>query len=376
MKANVIANMTGGQSLHQNESSKRSILAPSSQKKNISSTGNEPMFPSLHPFTASIAGGKRGSNSLMAANDKDAARGSVSLSRRDMSVLGEGSTRSPLKSLDPIKSTHSENSQRSKNSGGAPALKSSKLATKGYSQTLFISQLVNRDNIVMLNKLYPSQQKYALLYDIDTRIQKMVFPRDFLANERQNLSICEYILEILKSIQQCESNLLSKLNIVKKSFSCSSLIGCLFERNDFKMFEMIVKYFFLKFPLVKVSNYNSAMLCGEIISLVLKESENVKSFFSQYKRKFYMLIGDHILYLMKLIITSYTNINEVTVTSSHMKLNKVIGRHNIILIQLLHYVVKYERIFQKDYLKLVSEYAWEITLDWFFTYGYELLNNL
>ena len=112
---------------------------------------------------------------------------------------------------------------------------------KAYSKTLFVPQLFVKENVFMLNKLYPTQQKFFTSNDIDIRIQSMVFPKDFTKNETFNRRVAEYYYEIAKHIEQSESNLLKKLGVVKKNLSCAFLVNTLMERNDFALFTSTLK---------------------------------------------------------------------------------------------------------------------------------------
>jgi len=112
---------------------------------------------------------------------------------------------------------------------------------KAYSKTLFVPQLFVKENVFMLNKLYPTQQKFFTSNDIDIRIQSMVFPKDFTKNETFNRRVAEDDYEIAKHIEQSESNLLKKLGIVKKNLSCAFLVNTLMERNDFALFTSTLK---------------------------------------------------------------------------------------------------------------------------------------
>lgn len=113
--------------------------------------------------------------------------------------------------------------------------------TKNFSRTLFIPQMFNRENLGLYTKFYPTQQKFATLTDIDAATLKMNFPSDYVANETYNKAVCDYFLEIFRHIESSERSLLLKLKVIKKSIQCTSLIASLFERNDFRLFESILK---------------------------------------------------------------------------------------------------------------------------------------
>ena len=225
------------------------------------------------------------------------------------------------------------------------------------------------------------------LTDIDFATLKMSFPADYIANEAFNKAVCDYFLEVFRHIEQSEKSMLLKLGIVKKSISCTNLVVALFERNDFKLFEGFLKvgaldqYFFLKLPLIRVSSENSAIVCGEIVVIALRASNRDDSFFREYRKKFYEIVSDYLYYLIRLILSSYSLPTERSVTSNHLKvgssdqLSKVIGRHNVLLVEVLQYGVKWDKSYKRDFIANVNEMVWEITMDWFFTYAYSLFRS-
>ena len=106
----------------------------------------------------------------------------------------------------------------------------------------------------------------------------MIFPKDYIQNEKFNNSVCSIFLEIVKQIECSEFSILSKLGVHKRTMSYTNLVTTLLERNDFRLFSMLVRYFLLKLPMIKISTDNSAMICGDIITRLLSLSLKEKSF--------------------------------------------------------------------------------------------------
>lgn len=135
------------------------------------------------------------------------------------------------------------------------------------------------------------------------------------------------------------------------------------------------KYFYLKLPLIRISSENSAMICGEIVSIVLKMSNRDDSFFREYRKKLYEILDAYVYYLVRLILSSYSLPTERHVTSSNLKvknlykLSKVVGRHNILLLEILSFGVKWDKVYRRGFIENINEMVWEITMDWFFNYG-------
>lgn len=136
----------------------------------------------------------------------------------------------------------------------------------------------------------------------------------------------------------------------------------------------MIQYFYLKLPLVRLSSDNSAVTCGEIVLVALKNSCRDDSFFREYRKKFYEIVCEYVYYLTRLIITSYSLPTErqtasLKVATRLTQTNKVVGRHNVMLVEVLGFGVKWDGKYGRGFIANVNEMVWEITLDWFFTYG-------
>lgn len=77
-------------------------------------------------------------------------------------------------------------------------------------------------------------------------------------------------------------------------------------------------------PLVKINTDNSSLLCGDIISMILKSASSNRSFMREYRKKLYEILAENSLHLARLIISSYTSPVDRSITSSNMK----VGRHD------------------------------------------------
>lgn len=173
-------------------------------------------------------------------------------------------------------------------------------------------------------KICRVKQDLTSLTDIDHLSNSMVFPSDYLKNEKFNYSVLEYFKEIFKHIEQTENNLLVHLKVTKKNINCSNLLIALFERNDFQLFEGFIKvaldnkYFYLRVPAVRINLDNSAMLCGEIVCIILKLANVEGSFMREYRKKIYEIINDQIYHLIRLIMSSYTVPIDKSIQSSNL----------------------------------------------------------
>jgi hypothetical protein len=47
----------------------------------------------------------------------------------------------------------------------------------------------------------------------------------------------------------------------------------------------------------------------------------------------------------------------------------VLGRHNLYLVEILSFAVKWDSQYRRGFIASVCEFVWEIAMDWFFTYA-------
>ena len=324
-------------------------------------------------------------------------RGSFSLSRKDqadhhqklgksldlqyISVPTDTSARSGHTPAGSVPSSHHGPASRYTLHTG-----NSKPAARTFSTTLFVSQLLCKENTSVLAPLYPSQTKFATLTEFDRTSAQMSFPQDYTEGEHHSLPTCEFLLEILKCTQAAESAFLTKLKVSKKTHSPLQLCVTLFERNDFSVFQSILLHCYAYFPLIKVSAHNSAIVAGEFICLCLKLSEIETSFLKQYRRKFHAILVENFSYLQRLIITSFTlpkdgpmssgvqpaavpvGAGSVPAAGSLAAQLPKSGKHQVILMKLLAYILRWEGTFQRKVYPQLSEFVWEICLEWFYAY--------
>ena len=256
-----------------------------------------------------------------------------------------------------------------------------------FSTTLFIPQLLCRENIAVLSALYPSQTKFATLTEFDRSCTQMSFPKDFLEGEQHSVATTEFLLEILNCIQASESSFLTKLKVSKKTQNPTQLCITLFERNEFSVFQSLLLHCYSRYPLIRLLQHNSAILAGQFVCQCLKLSEMDTSFLKQYRRKFHAILVENFSYLQRLIISCFTLPKEGplaggTSAQSHsaagggspavgiaaQTLPKS-GTYQVVLLKLLAYILKWEGIFQRGVYPQLSEFVWEIVLEWFFNFG-------
>jgi len=92
-----------------------------------------------------------------------------------------------------------------------------------------------------IKNVHPTEQKSIKKTEIDERLAKMKFPKDYLENERANKSIALYFNRIVMNIKLAEIAKCSKIREKSTFLDPNNLIVTMLESNDFEVFDNIVK---------------------------------------------------------------------------------------------------------------------------------------
>ncbi len=193
----------------------------------------------------------------------------------------------------------------------------------------------------------------------------MAYPRDYLDNEKFNLGVCEFFLEVFRFLQSAEKSMLLKLKVLKRLTNYTVLVTTLFERNDFQLIEMILKHFLLRLPLVKLRPVNSSVLCGEIVSVVVGLCHREDSFFREYRKKLYQILAEHLPFVCRLIVSSFTLHSDPSTRSKPKPLPAYCSQ----LFELVAFVVRWDSCYKGRAIGVVCETVWDVALEWFFLHA-------
>ena len=228
--------------------------------------------------------------------------------------------------------------------------------------------ILREQNVLNIDHLYPSVFKKIKYTDLDKKMKEMNFPIDYLKNENNAKLIARLFLDVLKQLQVCEIANTRALKDPSKLTNPSIFCYMLFERNEFSVYTNILKNFLLKLPLWGVDSTSSGVICGEIISLIHKMSEDPNSRLSIYRRKFVKIASEYIEFISRLTISMYCFEKEKHVKSSYLEISQPVGLAKIYLTKLMCFLVKGEHFVKGTYLEDVNETTWDTFINWFFRY--------
>ena len=77
--------------------------------------------------------------------------------------------------------------------------------------------------------------------DVDSLLETMKFPQDFVKDEATNIAIATYFRELFWQIKLAEDSKVCKARDPSTVLPALQLITALFESNDFEVFEFLIK---------------------------------------------------------------------------------------------------------------------------------------
>ena len=238
-------------------------------------------------------------------------------------------------------------------------------------QPYVISSVVKKYNVFNLETLYPIHHKTPLAKtDLDLKIESMSFPGDFKKGEEKSKILAQLFLDLFKQLEVIEIRKFRGLAPAhlqtKKGDGLSVYYYMVFERSNFKIYKLLLKNFLLRIHLWSEDPESSGVVCGEVVTLIHKLSENEKSRMKIYRRKFLKICSKYIDLIVKLLISNHTiRKNKHFALRSKRTEEYPLSPAKIFLTKIVGFLIRGEKLIDGDYIKRITTPTWDVFINWF-----------